>query len=451
LCALRRLRSADDHALPAEGLAVTNVLMKPDPMSCQSSPRLRVLTFTIVFPSPGSPLNGTFVFERIRHLAELADIHVVAPVRWYRMLSRRQQLPHPAPILSVKHPPFWYTPKMLMALHGFFLFLSTVRQIARMRKTFDFDLIDAHFAYPDGFAAILLGKWFRRPVCITLRGMIIPLSRRALGRCLCNWAIRRAERVIAVAENLAERARQGGVPEDRLALIANGVDSERFRAIDQIAARRQLGLPEGGRLLVTVGHMSWRRGFHRVIRNLPRVIRSCPDTRLVIVGGKGAEEDNSADLRSLAKRLDLSDHVQFVGAQSPDQVAVWMAAANVFVLATDFEGCPNVILEAMSCGRPVVATTAGDIARMVPPFAGILFEDPEDDAALAQSMVAALTRDWDADQIRNHVATRSWDDVARRVVPQWRLAVDAFKARNAQSAPPSTGDLVTAVIKGREA
>jgi teichuronic acid biosynthesis glycosyltransferase TuaC len=418
-------------------------------MQKQSPQRLRVLVFTTVFPNPGSPLHGRFVFERIRSLAKLADVHVVAPVRWYHMFRRGGRLPEWPPILSVRHPRFWYTPRMLMGFHGIFLFLSTVGEIGRLRRRFDFDLIDAHFAYPDGFAAVLLGRWFRRPVCITLRGTIIPLSRRPLGRWLCNFAIRRAQRVIAVAENLAARAQQGGVPEDRLQMIPNGIDSERFRIVDRTAARRQLGLPEDGRLLVTIGHISPRKGFHRVIRSLPQVLASCPDLRFAIVGGRAAEEDNSAQLRSLARDLGLAARVLFAGAQPPDRVALWLGAADVFVLASDFEGCPNVVLEAMACGRPVVATKVGDIERMVPAFAGVLCDDAEDDAALARSIVAAFGRDWDARQIRDHVATQSWDKVAYRVMPQWRLAVEAFAA-TADTAAPSAKDLVTAAPRTPE-
>ncbi len=312
--------------------------------------------------------------------------------------------------------------------------MSTVREVARLRTTFDFDLIDAHFAYPDGFAAVLLGFWFRRPACITLRGTIVQWSKRRIGRWLCDWAMRHAERVIAVAESLAARARQAEVPEQRIATIPNGVDTGRFRLIDYAAARRSLGVPERGRLLVSVAHISPRKGFHRVIRSLPRVLQSCSDVRLAIVGGKGAEEDNSAALEALARQLGLSEKVLFVGAQIPDQVALWLAAADVFALASDYEGCPNVVLEAMACGRPVVATKVGDIERMVPTDAGVLFDDPEDNVELAESLVAALMREWDAERIREQVAMRSWDDVARRVMVQWLLALESFGARASRRA-----------------
>jgi len=426
--------------------------LPPAPAALGQPPRrLRVLVFTLVFPNPWRPLHGTFVFERIRHLAALADVHVVVPAPWHLLARRRVQPSEASPILAVEYPRFWYIPKVFMAGRGFFLFLATVRAVGRLRRDFDFDLIDAHFAYPDGFAAVLLGWWFRRPVCITLRGTIIQWSRSPLLRRLCDWAIRRATRVIAVAHNLAARARQGGVPECRIETIANGVDCARFRLIDRTAARRRLGLPEDGRLFVSVGHISPRKGFHRVIRSLPRLVETWPDARLAIVGGRGGEQDNSAELHALARDLGLADHILFVGAQAPDGVALWLAAADAFVLASDFEGCPNVILEAMACGRPVVATKVGDVARMVPAFAGVLLDDPEDAAALADSMAAALARDWDAQQIRDHVSTKSWDDVAQRVAAQWLLAVKTFAAEAADGSEASTETLVTAVVRSPEA
>lgn len=408
----------------------------PDAAVAHAPPaqRLRVLVFTTVFPNPALPLHGTFVFERVRHLAALADIRVVAPVPWYRAFAGRRPSAQVGAIVATRHPIFWYLPKVLMPLRGLCLFLSTVTAIARLRRSFDFDLIDAHFAYPDGFAAILLGRWFRRPVCITLRGTIIMLSRRPLGRLLCDWAIRRADRIIAVARTLAERASSGGVPPERIETIANSVDTHRFRVLDRGSARRQLGLSQDRPLLVSVGHLSPRKGFHRIIRALPHLIGRDPRVHLAIVGGKGAEGDNAAELASLARGLGVTEHVAFVGARPPEDVALWLGAASAFVLASDFEGCPNVVLEAMACGRPIVATRVGDIDRMVPPFAGVLLDNPEDSTGLADAIAAALARDWDPERIRAHVAARSWDDVAQRVTVQWRLALASFSAAHGAAA-----------------
>jgi glycosyltransferase involved in cell wall biosynthesis len=188
-----------------------------------------------------------------------------------------------------------------------------------------------------------------------------------------------------------------------------------------------------------------------VIRALPRLLATCPEAHLAIVGGKGAEEDNGAELHKLVREFGVADRVVFVGAQPPDRVALWIGAADVFVLASDFEGCPNVILEAMACGRPVVATRVGDVEHMVPSFAGILLDDPENAEALAASLTAALTRDWDTQRIHDHVATRSWGEVAQRVAVQWCLAVDAFRAEPAGGSATVAKDLVTAVVRSPKA
>src|SRR5262249_15336814 len=153
------------------------------------------------------------------------EIQVVAPVPWFRAIHQLPGRHQGTASLPVYHPRFWYVPKMLKSFRGIFLFISTVRLIGRIRETFDFDLIDAHFAYPDGFAAVVLGRWFRRPACITLRGTEVQWSKNRIGRRLCDWALTNAERVIAVSENLAMRARQGGVPEERIATIPNSVDT----------------------------------------------------------------------------------------------------------------------------------------------------------------------------------------------------------------------------------
>lgn len=386
--------------------------------------RLRVLVFTSVFPNPRQPLHGTFVFERTRHLATLAELRVVAPIAWYRALNCSSTAGNAGGALPVTHPRFWYPPKILPLLRGVLMALSALPQVWRLRREFDFDLIDAHFAYPDGYAAVLLGRWFRRPVCITLRGTEILQSRTASGRRLCNWAMTRAERVIAVAETLAKRARQAGVPPDRIKTIPNGVDAARFRPMNRGDARRALSVPEAGRLIVAVGHISPRKGFQRVVLSLPRVLEVVPDLTLAIVGGPGAEADNSADLRALVGKLGLVDRVVFAGAEPPDRVALWLGAADLFVHASDFEGCPNVVIEAMACGRPVVATKVGDVEEMVPSFAGCLLDDPEDDAALSEALLTALQREWDPMEISGFASRRSWDVVAREVGVQWRLAVD---------------------------
>jgi glycosyltransferase involved in cell wall biosynthesis len=208
-------------------------------------------------------------------------------------------------------------------------------------------------------------------------------------------------------------------------VIPNGVSADTFAPIERGEARRLLGLHPTDRLIVSVGHLSPRKGFHRVIAIMPELIKSMPDLRFAIVGGAGAERNNAAELRAQVRDRGLSDRVVFAGAQPPAMVARWLSAADVFVLASDFEGCPNVVWEALASGRPVVATRVGEVDRMVPSFAGVLFDRADDAEALRASLLQAFETAWDASAIRAYAALHTWSDVADQVLAEWRKALDA--------------------------
>lgn len=385
---------------------------------------MKVLVFTTVFPNSVQPVHGLFVLERVRHAARHCEVRVVAPRAWipWRQMAAVPRVEIRGGVV-VEHPTFFYLPRFLKFLDGLFLFLSALACVARIRKEFDFDVIDAHFVFPEGFAAVLLGRWFRRPVMITLRGTMIPLSVYRLRRWAIRWTLRRAERLVAVAHILARRAVEFGVLPERIEVIENGVDVERFAPHDQAEARRKLGLRSSGKLLVSVGHLSRRKGFHRVLRVLPEMLREFPDLVFAIVGGPGAEAHNEPELRWLTEELRLSDHVILAGARPPEEVALWLNAADAFVLASDCEGCPNVVWEALACGLAVVATKVGEVEQMVPPFGGSLYDHADDAGALRECLLDALRRDWDRGQIRAYAERHTWDRVAARVLRQWRFVV----------------------------
>jgi glycosyltransferase involved in cell wall biosynthesis len=383
---------------------------------------MKVLVFTTVFPNPAQPLRGLFVFERIRHAARHAEIRVVAPVPWYRRAERAAVPRHEVRDgLPVEHPTAYYVPFFLKFLDGLFLFLSVLSCVRRLRREFDFDLVDGHFGYPDGFAAVLLGWWFRRPVTITLRGSETEHAQDFMKRPVMAWGLRRAARVMAVAHPLVELAVKLGVPAGRLEVIANGVDGARFAPRDRGECRKELGLPQTGRLLVSVGHLSPRKGFHRVLAVLPELLREFPDLTFAVVGGTEDGFGYDAELRKVADKHGVSGRVVFAGPRPPAEVALFLGAADLFVLASAREGCPNAVWEAMACGRPVVATRVGEVDRMVPEYAGILCD--LDDGELRRCLAEALRRTWDSDRIRGHAAGHTWDEAAARMVRQWQAAV----------------------------
>ena len=376
--------------------------------------RPRLLTFSILFPHPGAPRAGLFIRERAFRLGRVLPLLVVSPQPWFpgQGLLRRWR-PHfrpPAPRREVQagfevlHPPFLCPPGVLKGWDGDLLAASLLPWMRRLAHRFD--VIDAHFAYPDGYAAVRLGRALGKPVTITLRGTEVPHSRHPVKRRKLLQALEGAARVFAVAEALKAHVVSLGADPAKIQVVPNGVDTERFRPEDRRQARRRLGLPEGGRWLITVGGLVPRKGFHRVIELLPQLPG---DVGYLVVGGASAEGDHEAALRRLAEERGVAHRVRFLGPWDPDELRWPLSAADVFVLASSNEGWANVLLEAMACGLPVVATDVGGNREVVcrPGLGTVVpFGDQE---ALRRALAEALERRWDRAALRAHAEANRWE------------------------------------------
>ncbi len=395
--------------------------------------KIRLLVFSTVFPSAAQPHHGIFVRERMRGLPPEVEVRVVAPTPWFPFVSGlrpgfRPEVPREEVQDGVRvlHPRFLSIPGLFKCLDGVFLFLSTLSTLARLRRDFRFEAIDAHFIYPEGLAAVLHGLVFRVPVLITLRGMLPLLVRYRLRRPQLRFALRRAARLIAVSGSLKESAVSEGVPASRVRVIENGIDPGTFRPLDRQEARRSLrspGISEAGPLLVSVGTLATRKGFHLVMDAMAALSDRFPSLRFAIVGGAGAEGAMESELRAQAARLGLEDRVIFAGPRGRKELASWYSAADLFVLASAHEGCPNVVLEALGCGTPVVATPVGNVPELIDrPEVGIVVERQV--PALAEAIAEALSRTWDREAIRARIESRTWTAVGREVMEEIRMALD---------------------------
>jgi teichuronic acid biosynthesis glycosyltransferase TuaC len=406
---------------------------------------MKALVLSSTYPDPTRPTHGVFVQERLRALSRRAELQVLAPTPWFRKwkggVPRREERAG----MPTEHPTYYYIPRFFKGLDGLGLFLSSCRTARRMAKP-GIDLIDAHFAWPDGFAAILMGKMLRKPVVITLRGTLVWLFNDPIRRRLMGWALRRADRIVAVSTELAEHAVKLGVERDRIQVVSNGVDCKQYQPADRDAARAELELSSTGPLLVSVGNLSPRKGFQRVIAAMPGLLAAHPNLRLVVVGGGGAEGDNSVELEQRISELGLAERVVLAGAQPPERVVRYLAAADLFVLSSSYEGSPNVVLEAMASGRPVVVSRVGEVEAMVPKHCGRLYGPAEDVPALEAALATALGRDWDEKGIRAYAETQTWDGVADRVLHSWQAAVE----NHPRSRKDAAGNLVPPLTAGHD-
>jgi teichuronic acid biosynthesis glycosyltransferase TuaC len=375
---------------------------------------MKILTFTTLFPNSEQHDHGIFVENRLRHLLASRQVvaEVVAPVPWFPFAGRafgrfarlarvrRREQRHG---LSVRHPPYISIPKIGMHLAPLLLYLGARRAAKQLlAEGYEFDLIDAHYFYPDGVAAVLLGRELGKPVVITARGTDINLiADFPLPRCMILWAARRAAAVVTVCEALRIRLIELGADGARIRTLRNGVDLVRFHPRDRNSARHKYDLDGAVPALLSVGHLVVHKGHDLVIEALAQI----PGARLLIVGD-GPERGALARLAAL---LGVAHRVRFLGHLPHDTLTEIYAAADVLVLASSREGWPNVLLEAMACGTPVVASKVGGSAEVViEPAAGRLVGERTADA-FGAAILDLLSAPPQRAATRRYAERFSWD------------------------------------------
>ena len=383
---------------------------------------MKVLVFTTLFPNNVWPNHGIFVKERMCEVARLekCEVQVVAPVPYYPCIrvgwraAYRQVVPDEIiDGVRVYHPRYVMIPKVGMALHGLMMFLSVYRFVKKIRRNFDFDVIDAHYVYPDGFAAVLLGRCFQRPVVVSARGSDInQFSRFPLIRRLLQYTLRRADKVIGVCQALKNAMMALKIPAEKIAVIPNGVDHKKFYPVSKQEARQRLRLPLDKRIILSVGGLIPRKGFDLILNALKLVSEEfrVNDFFLVVVG----EGPQRGALESLVLSCRLGDRVFFAGAIAHKELHVWYSAADLFCLASSREGWPNVVLESLACGTPVVATDVWGTPEIIQSTdVGLLTKRNERD--MASRICVALNKVWDADRIVEYSKQHTWQRVAGAV------------------------------------
>lgn len=316
-------------------------------------------------------------------------------------------------------------------------------------------VIDAHFEWPDGVGAWRVAREERLPFVCTLRGKLVSQIRHAAKRRMIREMLLGADALIAVSRSLAELACEVAGRDLGVRVIPNGVDGGLFHrwassspASPSAEARAVCGWESDAKYVVSVGHLQALKGFHRLVHVWPEVRRRVGDVRLILVGGPAGEPAYEKGLRSLIERACTDSGacgtaVSAVGTQAgrpchsaggtqagrpchrpivlagrvpPEQVAVMLNAADLFVLASRSEGWCNAISEALACGCPVVATDVGGNREIVSESGlGRLVPSGEREA-LVEGICRGLAAAWDRDRIALVGGRRDWQQVARECV-----------------------------------
>jgi glycosyltransferase involved in cell wall biosynthesis len=390
--------------------------------------RLKTLLFSTLFPSSARPNHGVFVETRLRQLLATGEVEttVVAPVPWFPSSNVRfggwakfaaTPKRETRNGVEVWHPRYPLPPKVGMSVAPLALALGARATLARLISDgFDFDLIDAHYYYPDGAAAALLARWFGKPFVVTARGSdLYVLPRYAIPRRWIRWTERSAAASITVSEALRQQLLQLGGDPNRVRLARNGIDLAAFRLEDRGAARSRLGLPHG-RWIISVGNLIGAKGHHVAVEAIGALPQ---DVQLAIIG----DGPDRARLEKLALDRGVAARVRLVGALPQAALVDWYNAADVLVLCSSSEGWPNVLLEALACGTRVVATAVGGIPEVVrSPVAGRLIAERNADV-LAAAVLDVLRDSVSRSDVRSYASAFDWKETTDEQLTLFRAVV----------------------------
>jgi len=385
---------------------------------------IRILTFTTLFPNDVQPRHGIFVEQRLRKLLDLGGIEarVIAPVPWFPFRAKlfgqyaqyasvaREEVRHG---IHTSHPKYLNIPKIGMSLAPFLIAFFTYFHVRKMIKNgFEFDLIDAHYFYPDGVAAAILASLLKKPLVITARGSDINLlPNYSIPRRLILWATSKAWMSFTVCNALKDKMTELGAEGGKVHVMRNGVDHEKFRLLDREQCRKKLSIDQP--TLLSVGNLVELKGHHLVIE----AMKSLPEHELVIVGD-GEEYKNLVDL---TKKLGVDNRVRFLGTINQEQLVEVYNAVDILVLASSREGWANVLLESMACGTPVVATNVGGTLEVVKSKeAGIVI--PERTSKAILDGVSELSQGYpERSATRAYAKKFSWEETVTAIHKQFDI------------------------------
>jgi teichuronic acid biosynthesis glycosyltransferase TuaC len=374
---------------------------------------LRIAVVSRYFPSSAEPWQGRSAYQTIRALDSYADVHVFYPeldypsyLRPRTRIYKELDLNYSPPGVTVSYHNYLAIPLISRPFNG----PMAARAVLPHVRAFRPDLIFGIFLYPDGYAALQVAKKLGVPLVALGIGSDIHSIGDPLSAKYTRKVLEQTDFLVTVSEDLRQKALAMGAKPESSRAIVNGCDLSTFHLRDRAASRRQLNLDPEAEIALYIGRMDLRKGLRELVEAAASLHAKRPRLQVYMVG-EGPDRPLIAQAIDAA---DATDYIHVLPPCTPDDVAVWMAAANLVTLPSYMEGCPNVVLEALACGRPVVATRVGGIPEIMSDSCGRLIP-PRDAEALCQALDSVLSAEWDAASIFAHW-NRSWATVAKELM-----------------------------------
>ena len=374
---------------------------------------LRIAVVTRYFPSSAEPWQGRSAYQTLRVLARQADVRVFFPNAayplWLRPRSRSYNALDPSfspPDVKASYYDYSALPLVSRPFNGW----MAARALLPHVRGFAPDVIFSCFLYPEGYAALKIGKILSVPVVAMSIGSDINRIGDPISALHTQAVLREADFVVTVSGDLRRKAVAMAAPPEKARAILNGCDLAVFHVKDRPEARQRLHIDPAAEAVVYIGRMDVKKGLRELVDATASLHTQRPELHVYLVG----EGPDRQVIESAIQAHSAASYIHALQGCASDDVAVWMAAADLVTLPSYMEGCPNVVLEALACGRPVVATNVGGIPELMNDECGSLVP-PRDPAALAHALASVLDRTWDAAAVSAR-SSRSWSDVAAELL-----------------------------------
>ncbi|MBS1815511.1 MAG: glycosyltransferase [Acidobacteria bacterium] len=370
---------------------------------------MKIAVITQYFPNSAQQWAGHSAYQTLRLLARKHSVRVFYPESRYPTLLTPKSRTHgrldpnfQPDGVETTYIPYTALPLISRPLNGWLISQTLLPHV----RTYAPDIILNYVVYPDGYAAVRIGQKLNIPVVLTAIGSDLNRISDAMCARHTKYALQHAAYTTTVSNDLLRTAHKLGANFDRSSAILNGCNTSIFHPMDRQIAREQLQVSLDTEVVVYVGRLDIRKGLVELVDSIAQLRDQRPSLHCYLVG----DGPDKSLLETAIRTRNIGSQVHFVPACMTSRVAQWMAAADLITLPSYNEGCPNVVIEALSSGRPVVATHVGGIPELVDNACGRLIL-PRDVKTLQTALNEVLNTAWNAEEIgaRFH---RSWQDVA---------------------------------------
>lgn len=394
------------------------------------SKRLRhIVLVTNLFPNPQEKTKGQFIYQLVEHLKNHVEVTVISPVPFF---PRCKLLKNHAHYKFSKIPTYdkkngynvYYCRHLVLPKLGlltpFFLLLPLLLKILKIKIKSKIDLINGHWLFPDGVTCSLVGKLLKIPTVLSARGCDVNLYLELIGRnTLIKNSLLRCNYITSVSNDLRKQLNRLDIPRSKIKVIPNGIDLKRFNIQDRKFCRSKLNSVTPSKIILFVGSLDEVKATHFLIISFARLCKHNIDCHLWIVG-KGHLGNN---LKILVNELGVQGKVTFFPPQNHNLIPIFMGASDVFCLPSIREGRPNVIMEALACGLPIVASKVGGIPELVEHGKNGYLFDVGNTEQLEKFLIKSLLRDWPSNEIRKSVSHLNWTDCAKSYISIFETAI----------------------------